>query len=133
MDENKSLDKITNDIKIKSLVLEIKFICLNKILIENLTNKFKNNNLKISNLYCTSYVKIYSYKKQLLSKDYLFFIDIGFTILQVEVSGKSTNLSQSISLRVCDDSACPDGSRNCPLCEASEVGDGRCRVCFNVK
>ena len=78
VDENKILDKITDDIKIKSLILEIKFICLNKILIENLKNKFKNNNLKLSNLYCTSYVKIYSYKKQLISKDYLFFIDIGF-------------------------------------------------------
>ena len=78
VDENKTLDKITDDIKVKSLILEIKFICLNKILIENITNKFKNNNLKISNLYCTSYVKIYFYKKQLISKDYLFFIDIGF-------------------------------------------------------
>ena len=78
VDENKTLDKITNDFKIKSLVLEIKFICLNKILIENITNKFKNNNLKISNLYCTSYVNIFSFKKQLVSKDYLYFIDIGF-------------------------------------------------------
>ena len=78
VDENKTLDKITDDIKVKSLILEIKFICLNKILIENITNKFKNNNLKISNLYCTSYVKVYFYKKQLISKDYLFFIDIGF-------------------------------------------------------
>ena len=78
VDDNKTLDKITDDIKVKSLVLEIKFICLNKILIESITNKFKNNNLKLSNLYCTSYVKIYSYKKQLISKDYLFFIDIGF-------------------------------------------------------
>ena len=78
VDENKTLDKITDDFKIKSLVLEIKFICLNKILIENITNKFKNNNLKISNLYCTSYVKIFSFKKQLVSKDYLYFIDIGF-------------------------------------------------------
>ena len=78
VDENKTLDKITNDFQIKSLVLEIKFICLNKILIENITNKFKNNNLKILNLYCTSYVKAYSFKKQLVSKDYLYFIDIGF-------------------------------------------------------
>ena len=78
VDENKTLDKITDDIKIKSLILEIKFICLNKILIENITNKFKNNNLKILNLYCTSYVKAYSFKKQLVSKDYLYFIDIGF-------------------------------------------------------
>ena len=77
-DDNKNLDKITDDIKTKSLILEIKFICLNKILIESITNRFKNNNLKLSNLYCTSYVKIYSYKKQLTSKDYLFFIDIGF-------------------------------------------------------
>ena len=78
VDETKTLNEITDDIKVKSLVLEIKFICLNKILIEDITNKFKNNNLKISNFYCSSYVKIFYYKNQLISKDYLFFIDIGF-------------------------------------------------------
>jgi hypothetical protein len=78
VNENKTLDKITNDFKIKSLVLEIKFICLNKILIENITNKFKNNNLKILNLYCTSYVKIHSFKKQLVSKDCFFFYRYWF-------------------------------------------------------
>ena len=77
-DENKTLEKIYDDIKIKSLILEIKFICLSKILIENISNKFKKNNLKILNLYCSSYVKTISYKKNFSITDSLFFLDIGF-------------------------------------------------------
>tara|TARA_A100000164_G_scaffold124351_1_gene110242 strand:- start:1149 stop:2303 length:1155 start_codon:yes stop_codon:yes gene_type:complete len=77
-DENKTLEKISDDIKIKSLILEIKFICLSKILIENISNKFKKNNLKILNLYCSSYVKTISYKKNFSITDSLFFLDIGF-------------------------------------------------------
>ena len=44
-------------LKIKSLILEIKFICLNKSLINDISNKFKKNNLNILNIYCSSYVK----------------------------------------------------------------------------
>lgn len=78
VDEHKSLDIITDDIKIKSLILEIKFICLNKILVNNISNQFKKNNLQISNLYCSSYVKGFSFKKNLSVKDYFIFLDIGF-------------------------------------------------------
>ena len=55
----------SNDFKIKSLTLEIKFICLSKIIVDDLSNRFKNNNLKIINLYCSSYVKTISFKKRL--------------------------------------------------------------------
>ncbi len=78
VDKHKSLDIITDDIKIKSLILEIKFICLNKILVNNISNQFKKNNLQISNLYCSSYVKAFSFKKNLSVKDYFIFLDIGF-------------------------------------------------------
>ncbi len=78
IDKNKMLDKIIEDIKIKSLILEIKFICLNKKFIENITNNFKKNNLKILDFYCSSYVKTFSYRKKFEIKDYLIFLDVGF-------------------------------------------------------
>ncbi len=78
VDDNKTLHNITDDIEIKSLVLEIKFICLNKILIDNISSKFKKNNLKILNLYCASYVKTINYIKKYNIENYVIFIDIGF-------------------------------------------------------
>ena len=63
VDNNRKLDSIFDDIKIKSLILEIKFICLKKSLINNLSNKFKKNNLNILSIYCSSYVKSFFYKK----------------------------------------------------------------------
>ncbi len=77
IDENKKLDNIINDIKIKSLLLEIKFICLNKKIINDISNIFRKNNLEVLNLYCSSYVKTFSCKKKFQSKDYLIFLDIG--------------------------------------------------------
>ena len=41
IDEDKKIEIITDDIKIKSLILEIKFICLNKSLIDDVKNTFK--------------------------------------------------------------------------------------------
>ena len=65
VDENRKLETIFEDIKIKSLILEFKFICLKKSLINNLSIKFKKNNLNISNIYCSSYVKSVFYKKKI--------------------------------------------------------------------
>ena len=78
VDETKKLDKITQDFNINSLILEIKFICLNKNLVDEISDKFKKNNIKILNLYCSSYVKNVYYKKKFNNKDYIIFIDIGF-------------------------------------------------------
>ena len=78
VDDNKKLDKIIDGIKIKSLILEIKFICLSKILIDEISNRFKMNNLKILNLYCSSYIKAFFHKKKLDDKNFFILIDIGF-------------------------------------------------------
>ena len=64
VDENKKLDKIIGDIKINSLILEIKFICLKKTLIDIIKNTFKKNNLNVLNIFCSSYIKSISYKKK---------------------------------------------------------------------
>ena len=78
IDQNKKISEIIDDIKIKSLILEIKFICINKTLISQLNSIFKKNNLKISNLYCSSYIKTYSYKSKYNSKNFIVFLDIGY-------------------------------------------------------
>ena len=78
VDDNKKLDKIIEGIKIKSLILEIKFICLSKILIDEISNRFKMNNLKILNLYCSSYIKAFFHKKKLDDENFFILIDIGF-------------------------------------------------------
>ena len=78
INEGKKLEKIYNDIKIKSIKLQIKFICLNKILVDNVNNHFKKNNIKILNLYCSSYVKTIYLKKKDNNKDHNVFIDIGY-------------------------------------------------------
>ncbi len=78
INENKKFDKIIDETKIKSLILEIKFICLNKVLVKSVINKFKKINLKIIKIYCSSYVKTIFHKKKFYGKDYLIYLDIGF-------------------------------------------------------
>ena len=78
VDENRKLETIIEDIKIKSLILDLKFICLKKSLINNLSNKFKQNNLNILNIYCSSYVKSIFYKKNIATKNKFIFLDIGY-------------------------------------------------------
>lgn len=78
VDENKKLDEIIEDIKINSLILEIKFICLKKILINDIKNTFKKNNLKILNIFCSSYIKSISYKKKSSRNNPLIFLDVGY-------------------------------------------------------
>ena len=78
IDENRKLETIIEDTKIKSLILDLKFICLKKSLINKLLNKFKENNLNILNIYCSSYVKSIYYKKNIATKSNFIFLDIGY-------------------------------------------------------
>ena len=78
VDNHKELDLIIEDIKIKSLILEIKFICISRSLFNNISNQFKKNNLRILSLYCSSYVKAFYYKKKFGVRDNIIFLDIGF-------------------------------------------------------
>ena len=78
IDDFKKLKKITDNVKSKSLILELKFICLGKSIINNILSIFKSNNLNISNIFCSSYVKSIFYKKNLKLKKNLIFLDIGY-------------------------------------------------------
>ena len=77
-DDGIKLENIFKDIKVKSLILELKFICLKKSLINNLLNKFKENNLNILNIYCSSYAKSIYYKKNINTQKNFIFLDIGY-------------------------------------------------------
>ena len=77
-DDHIKLENIFDDIKVKSLILELKFICLKKSLINNLSNKFKENNLNILNIYCSSYAKSIYYKKNINTQKNFIFLDIGY-------------------------------------------------------
>ena len=78
VDDNKKLDTVFDDIKTKSLILDLKFICLKKSSVNNLLSKFKENNLNILNIYCSSYVKSIFYKKNFENKNNLIFLNIGY-------------------------------------------------------
>ena len=78
VDDNRKLENLSDDIKIKSLILEIKFICLKKSTIKDLSNKFKKNNLNILSIYCSSYVKSFFYKKSIDTRKNIIFLDIGY-------------------------------------------------------
>ncbi len=78
VDDNRKIQTVFDNVKTKSLILELKFICLKKSSINNLSNKFKENNLNILNIYCSSYVKSISYKKNFEKNNNLIFLDIGY-------------------------------------------------------
>ena len=70
-------EDILNDKKAKSIIIELKFLCLNLKINENISNIFKKNNLEIINFYCSSYIKSYSYINFFSKKDNVTFLDIG--------------------------------------------------------
>ena len=65
------------DKKAKSIIIELKFLCLNWKIYENISNIFKKNNLEIIDFYCSSYIKSYSYINFFSKKDNVTFLDIG--------------------------------------------------------
>ena len=71
-------ENLKNDLSAKSIIIEIKFIFLPIEKYTEITNVFKKNNLEISNFFCSSYVKSFSYINSLSDYNYVTFIDIGW-------------------------------------------------------
>jgi len=71
-------ENINKDLFVKSIIIEVKFICLSKEKYSQISNVFKKNNLEISNFFCSSYVKSFSYINSLNNYNYVAFIDIGW-------------------------------------------------------
>ena len=63
--------------KINNIKVDLKFICYPKLFINKVNQKFIENNLNISNIFCTSYLKSLSYVKKLNLKN-ISFLDIGW-------------------------------------------------------
>lgn len=76
LDHQKFKD-IPQKIKVKNLIIEFKFLCMDKIEFHNLINKFKKENLNVLKIYFNSYLKSINYCKQ-FEKKILFFLDIGW-------------------------------------------------------
>jgi len=69
---------LDNNIKAKSIILEIKFVCLSLEKFNNILSVFKKNNLQVLNFYCSSYVKSLSYINSFNENELIGFLDIGY-------------------------------------------------------
>ena len=76
--DNKEFQNFPENIKCEELILEAKFICLPNTLVDQLSEKFKNNFLSIKKFYCTSYVKSFCIKDYFNKYENKFFFDIGY-------------------------------------------------------
>ena len=61
IDGKEYFENFNNDKKTKSIIIELKYLCLNFERYNKILNIFKKNNLQILNLYCSSYIKSFSY------------------------------------------------------------------------
>ena len=62
----------------KKIVLQLKFICIPKLIFEEIISKFKENLIQIKKIYISSYVKSFNYSKFFERYNYKTFIDIGY-------------------------------------------------------
>ena len=60
------------------LILDIKFICLDNTIYENLIKSFKDNHIFINQICCSSYVKSLDYNNHFDNFKKKIFLDIGF-------------------------------------------------------
>lgn len=66
------------NIKAKTIIIEIKFLCLPIKIYDKIVDIFKKNNLEIMNFFCSSYVKTCSYIDSFQGDKFVSFLDIGW-------------------------------------------------------
>ena len=77
VDNEKVFDELPKDKKIfNNLKVDFKLICFPKRFAKKIIDEFTKNNLNITNVFCTSYIKSQFYVKK-LDKDKVSFLDIG--------------------------------------------------------
>ena len=86
--DNINFDYLPDDIKCKTLAIDVFFICFPKILTENLENLFQKNQISINQILCSSYTKSLSYKDQFPTFEKIAFIDIGYEKTSVVIYDK---------------------------------------------
>ena len=76
--DKKTFDSLPKNLKdVKQIKIDYKVICFPKKNIQNINNYFNKNNLSISKIFCTSYLKSQSYLSK-LNLDKVSFLDIGY-------------------------------------------------------
>jgi len=99
LDSNEYLVKPKKDLKIKSIIVEIKFICLPKKKYNKVVNILKENNLQVLNFYCSSYVKSFSYVNSFKENKFTTFLDIGWKRSTITIfENKKLKFINSISI-----------------------------------
>ena len=76
--DGKKFNEIPNEKKIDELVIEFKFILIPDYIINDLREIFRANQISISNIFVSSYIKSLDYIKNFNNYDIKVFIDIGF-------------------------------------------------------
>tara|TARA_B100001996_G_scaffold40392_1_gene29532 strand:+ start:1153 stop:2337 length:1185 start_codon:yes stop_codon:yes gene_type:complete len=94
-DEKVYFEAPEEDIKCKNLTLEIKFICYPNTIINNIENIFKNNDILVNSISCSTYIKSLNYNKFFKNHENKIFLDIGFkkTCLAVFYKNVLTHLN----------------------------------------
>ena len=76
--DGKKFNEIPNEKKIDELVIEFKFILIPDYIINDLREIFRANQISISNIFVSSYIKSLDYINNFNNYDIKVFIDIGF-------------------------------------------------------
>ena len=78
IDENEYYFFPNENIICDNLILDIKFICFDNLIYENLIKSFKENHIFINQICCSSYVKSLDYNNYFDNYKKKIFLDIGF-------------------------------------------------------
>ena len=76
--DGEKFDEIPKENKIDELVIELKFILMPDFIIKDLREIFKANQISISKIFVSSYIKSLDYIKNFNKYEIKVFIDIGF-------------------------------------------------------
>ena len=91
-------NEIPSNIKnVNNVIIDFKLICLPKKLIDNLIKEFNKNNLKIINIFCTSYVKAVNYMRKVV-EDKIRTLEVSNQVSEVSkyplIREKLVNIQQ---------------------------------------
>ncbi len=76
--DNIEIKELPKDLKDKSYILfQFKILCLPKDNLLNIKREFKDNNINIKNIFCSSLVRSNSYLNYFKNEKYTAFLDIG--------------------------------------------------------
>ena len=87
--DGEKLNEIPKEKKIDNLVIEFKFILIPDFIINDLREIFKSNQISISNIFVSSYIKSLDYIKNFNKYEIKVIIDIGFDKTTFIVFNKS--------------------------------------------